>query len=87
MISLKAVSYTHLDVYKRQHHGISPNINPKYSQTGWMIPGDAMSEDDARSYGLGVVEKDGEAIGYLTNGMPARPYLLSLIHIWRCRYD
>lgn len=65
---------------QKDHRGISPNINPKYSQTGWMIPGDAMSEDDARSYGLGVVEKDGEAIGYLTNGMPARPYLYPAVH-------
>ena len=65
---------------QKEHHGISPNINPKYSQTGWMIPGDAMSEDDARSYGLGVVERNGEAIGYLTNGMPARPYLYPAIH-------
>lgn len=41
---------------QEKHAGISPNVNPKYSQTGWMIPADAMSVDDAEYYGLGVVE-------------------------------
>ena len=41
-----------------------------------MIPGDAMTRYEAEEYGLGVVEdKDGEPIGYLTNGQPAQPYM------------
>lgn len=67
-------------VGQENHKGISPEIHPTYSQTGWMIPGDAMSEDDARGYGLGIVEKNGEVIGYRTNGMPARPYLYPALH-------
>ena len=65
---------------QENHAGISPNVNPKYSQTGWMIPADAMSVDDAEYYGLGVVESGGEVIGYRTNGMPARPYLYPALH-------
>ena len=35
-----------------------------------------MDRTYAESKGLGVVEgKEGEVIGYLTNGQPARPYL------------
>ena len=58
------------------HEGISPDIAVSYSQKGWMIPGKAMDRTYAESKGLGVVEgKEGEVIGYLTNGQPARPYL------------
>ena len=62
------------------HQGISPNVNPRYSQTGWVIPGDAMTVDEAEAYGLGVVEKNGEVIGYRTKGMIARPYLYPALH-------
>lgn len=58
------------------HNGIAPDIPVAYSQSGWMIPGDAMTRYEAEEYGLGVVEdKDGEPIGYLTNGQPAQPYM------------
>lgn len=58
------------------HEGISPDIAVSYSQKGWMIPGEAMDRTYAESKGLGVIEgKDGEVVGYLTNGQPARPYL------------
>lgn len=63
-------------VGQSNHDGISPDIAVAYSQKGWMIPGNAMDRAYAESKGLGVVEgKDGEVIGYLTNGQPARPYL------------
>ena len=29
------------------HQGISPQVSPKYKQTGWMIPADAMTVDKA----------------------------------------
>lgn len=58
------------------HIGISPDVAITYSQKGWMIPGNAMDRDYAESKGLGVAEgKDGEVIGYLTNGSPARPFM------------
>lgn len=65
---------------QENHAGISPLVSPKYSQTGWMIPADAMSVDDAEYYGLGIVESGGEIIGYRTKGMPARPYLYPALH-------
>lgn len=67
-------------VGQKNHEGISPEINPKYSQTGWMIPGDAMSVNDAEYYGLGIVESGGKVIGYRTNGMPARPFMYPALH-------
>lgn len=57
------------------HEGISPTVNPVYSQTGWMIPADAMSQEEAEEYGLRVVEHAGEVIGYLTKGQAAQPFM------------
>lgn len=60
---------------EEEHEGISPEVNPQYSQRGWIIPAKAMSKETAELYGLGIVEKNGEMIGYRTNGQPARPFL------------
>lgn len=57
------------------HQGISPSVSPVYSQSGWMIPADAMDPEDAEFYGFGPVEKDGEIIGYYTSGQIARPFM------------
>lgn len=57
------------------HNGISPVLDPAYVQQGWMMPADAMSREEAEDYGLGVVEKGGEVIGYLTNGQAAQPFM------------
>lgn len=57
------------------HEGISPVIDPAYVQQGWMMPADAMSREEAEDYGLVVVEKGGEVIGYLTNGQAAQPFM------------
>lgn len=62
------------------HQGISPEVSPKYSQTGWMIPGDAMKESEAREYGFGIARKNGEVIGYYTKGMAARPFMYPALH-------
>lgn len=63
-------------VGQENHAGISPDQNPVYSQTGWMIPADAMEPDAAEQYGLGIARgKDGEIIGYYTNGQPAQPFM------------
>ena len=60
---------------QENHKGISPAITPAYVQHGWMIPAKAMSREEAEEYGLGVVEKNGKVIGYLTNGQQARPFM------------
>ena len=58
------------------HNGISPDVDPVYSQSGWMIPADAMSPDDAEQYGFGIAKgKDGEIIGYYTKGQVAQPFM------------
>lgn len=61
---------------QESHEGIAPNVAVAYSQKGWMIPGDAMTRQEAEEYGLGVVEgKDGMPRGYLTNGQAAHPFM------------
>ncbi len=60
---------------EENHEGISPELSPHYSQTGWMIPVSAMSEKDAEDYGMVIAKKDGKVIGYYTKGMPARPFM------------
>ena len=62
------------------HEGISPEVAPRYSQTGWMIPADAMSQTKAEEYGFRVVTKNGEVIGYYTNGQMARPFMYPALH-------
>lgn len=57
------------------HKGIAPDANPVYSQTGWTMPADAMSPEDAEQYGFGIAEKDGKIIGYYTNGQAAQPFM------------
>lgn len=58
------------------HEGISPNADPVYSQSGWTMPADAMSPEDAEQYGFGIAKgKDGEIIGYYTKGQVAQPFL------------
>ena len=58
------------------HKGISPDVDPVYSQSGWVIPADAMSPDDAEQYGFGIAKgKDGEIIGYYTKGQVAQPFM------------
>lgn len=63
-------------VGQENHVNTSPDYDPVYSQTGWMIPGDAMDPDAAEQYGLGIARgKNGEVIGYYTNGQPAQPFM------------
>jgi HK97 gp10 family phage protein len=62
------------------HQGISPNVSPRYRQTGWMIPADAMTVDKAESYGFRVAYKNGDVIGYYTRGQMARPFMYPALH-------
>ena len=58
------------------HAGVSPDVNWAYSQTGWMMPADAMSISEAEAYGLGVAtNSEGDVIGYYTNGQAAHPFM------------
>lgn len=57
------------------HEGISPDVDPVYSQSGWMMPASAMSPDEAEQYGFGIARKDGEIIGYYTKGQVAQPFM------------
>lgn len=61
---------------QESHAGISPNVNVVYNQTGWTIPANAMPVEEAERYGLGIARgKDGELIGYYTNGQAAHPFM------------
>lgn len=62
------------------HQGISPNVSPRYRQTGWMIPADAMTVDKAEAYGFRVAYKNGDVIGYYTKGQMARPFMYPALH-------
>lgn len=57
------------------HEGISPNITPRYSLTGWMIPVGHISQSDAEKYHFIPVEKNGVIIGWYTMGQAAKPFL------------
>lgn len=62
------------------HQGISPQVSPKYKQTGWMIPADAMPIDKAEGYGFKIIYKNGDVIGYGTRGQMARPFMYPALH-------
>ena len=62
------------------HQGISPKVSPKYRQTGWMIPADAMPVDKAEGYGFKIIYKNGDVIGYGTRGQMARPFMYPALH-------
>ena len=53
---------------------------PRYRQTGWMIPADAMTIDKAEAYGFRVAYKNGDVIGYYTKGQMARPFMYPALH-------
>ena len=57
------------------HDGISPEVPVAYRTTGWLIPGDAISDADALKYKFKkVIFKDG-SVWYATNGQPAQPFM------------
>ena len=62
------------------HQEISPKVSPRYKQTGWMIPADAMPVDKAEGYGFKIIYKNGDVIGYGTRGQMARPFMYPALH-------
>lgn len=60
---------------EENHNGISPDVQPTYTQQGWWIPGNDIPPQDAERYHwLKSESKEGETF-YYTNGQPAQPYM------------
>lgn len=69
------------------HDGISPQANPTYRMTPWMIPVDAVDDAIAemyhwkKIYGKGGDNESGDnVIGYLCYGQPAQPFMYPALH-------
>lgn len=57
------------------HEGISPEVNPVYSQSGWWFPGDKVTPQDAEKYHWpSMTTEDGKTL-YFTQGQPAQPFM------------
>lgn len=57
------------------HEGISPEVKPVYSQSGWWFPGDKVTPQDAAKYHWpSMTTEDGKAL-YFTQGQPAQPFM------------
>lgn len=57
------------------HEGISPLVNPTYSQNGWWFPGDKITPQDAAQYHWpSMTAEDGTTL-YFTQGQPAQPFM------------
>lgn len=57
------------------HEGISPEVNPVYSQSGWWFPGDKVTPQDAEKYHWpSMTTEDGKTL-YFTHGQPAQPFI------------
>lgn len=57
------------------HNGISPLVNPTYTQQGWWFPGDKIPPADADRYHWpSMSTKDGKTL-YYTQGQAAQPFM------------
>lgn len=57
------------------HEGISPEVNPVYSQSGWWFPGDKITPQDAEKYHWPSMTTDDGKTLYFTQGQPAQPFM------------
>lgn len=57
------------------HEGISPEVNPAYSQSGWWFPGDKITPQDAAKYHWPSMTTDDGKTLYFTQGQPAQPFM------------
>ena len=58
-----------------KHNGISPLVNPTYSQEGWWFPGDNIPPADADRYHWpSMSTKEGKTL-YYTQGQAAQPFM------------
>lgn len=61
-------------VGEKNHNGISPTVNPVYSQSPWWIHESQIGKEIAERYRWKSIDtKDG--VFYLCHGQPARPFL------------
>ena len=60
------------------HDGISPKVNPSYSQHGWGIPADQIDAADAEMYHMSKRSYNGKEY-YMTNGQAAHPFMYPAI--------
>lgn len=61
------------------HEGISPEVNPVYSQSGWWFPGDKITHQDAEKYHWPSMTTDDGKTLYFTQGQPAQPFMYSAL--------
>lgn len=60
---------------EESHEGISPNVQPTYTQQGWWFPGDNLPASDADLYHFVSSEADDGTKLYFTKGQAAQPYM------------
>ena len=60
------------------HDGISPKVNPSYSQHGWGISADQIDAADAEMYHMSKRSYNGKEY-YMTNGQAAHPFMYPAI--------
>lgn len=68
------VEYGTGPVGQANHSGISPDVNPSYSQTGWWIHESQIDQGDAERYHFFKIETE-DGIFYMTDGQPANPFM------------
>lgn len=61
------------------HEGISPDVNPVYTQDGWWIHESQISKEIAEKYGW-IKSETKNGVFYLTHGQPASPFLYPALH-------
>lgn len=59
---------------QEQHEGISPNVQPTYTQQGWWFPGNDIEPADADRYHWPKSEGP-DGVFYYTDGQPAQPFM------------
>ncbi len=57
------------------HEGISPNVQPTYTQHGWWFPGDDVPPADGDLYHWPKSESEDGHVFYYTNGQAAQPFM------------
>lgn len=57
------------------HSGISPHVQPTYTQEGWWFPGNDIPPQDGDKYHWPKSENEQGQVFYYTNGQPAQPFM------------
>lgn len=59
---------------QESHEGISPHVQPTYTQQGWWFPGKDIDPSDAEKYHWPKSEGP-DGVFYYTNGQAAQPFM------------